>query len=238
MEDPNLSHISGKLIDGLQFCAQVYDLFEAVRTTDKGQSRLRMRDSPAIKKLVEELLPICKYVQTKYRLGRYISVKWVEGNQQFDAEISQRGARVDHGDEPAAGHLEVTSVMHQNDYLLRELIDKGEAAFGVEGVRRDKRTREIKSKPVVHTNNEFIDAFCPLVLGQITKKAGIAYPAETTLVARCLLGTLYVPEEWNLLMDKVRVGLPDHNFREIFLFDPISDHVCSFYRKVAGDAAS
>jgi hypothetical protein len=196
-----------------------------------------MRDSPAIKKLVEELLPICKDVQTKYRPGRYISVKWVDGNQRFDAEISQRGARVDHGDEPAAGHLEVTGVMHQNDYLLRELIDKGEAAFGVEGVHRDEKTREIKSEPVVHTNNEFIDAFCPLVLGQITREADIAYPKETTLVVRCLLGTLYMPEEWNLLMNKVRIG-PDHDFREIFLFDPISEHVCSFYRKIAGGAAS
>jgi hypothetical protein len=130
MDGPNLAHISGESIDGLKFCAMVYDLFEAIRVSDGGPSRLRMRAGSVEKKLVEELLPICRYVQAKYRLGRYIAVKWIDGNQQFDAEINQWGARVDLGYEPAAGHLEITCVMHQNDYLVRELINKGEPVFG------------------------------------------------------------------------------------------------------------
>jgi hypothetical protein len=39
-------------------------------------------------------------------------------------------------------------------------------------------------------------------------------------------------------MGKVRAGLPPHNFQEIFLFDANSDHGCSFYGPVAGEAAS
>jgi hypothetical protein len=106
----------------------------------------------------------------------------------------------------------------------------------VEGVRREKGTKKVESEPVVHTNNDFTDSFCALVLAQITKKVGIAYPADTTLV--CLLNTLYLPDEWNLLMDMVRAGLPHHNFQEMFLFDANSDHACSFYGQVAGEAAS
>lgn len=145
MDGQELAHIDGNSIDGLQFCAQVYEVFEAIRTADNGPSRLRMRENKAIKRLLEELLPICNYVQAKYRLGRYISVKWIDGNQQFDAETSQRGARVDNGFEPVAGYLEVTSAMYQNDHLVRELMDKGEPAFGVEGVYRDKKTGAIVS---------------------------------------------------------------------------------------------
>jgi hypothetical protein len=117
MADPAVSQIDGKVLDGLQFRAKVYGLFENIRSTPEGRSRLRMRASEVEKKLVEELLPICKYVQTKYRAGRYISVKWVNGSQQFDAEISQSGAHVELGDYPAAGPLELMDVMHPNDYL-------------------------------------------------------------------------------------------------------------------------
>src|SRR5574338_1726888 len=189
MDRPSLSHISGNLIDGLQLCQMVYELFECIRATSEGRSRLRMRASSVEKKLLEELLPICKYVQTKYRPGRYISVKWKDGNQSFDAEAHQQGAYVEHGQLPEKGYLEVTCVMHQNDYLVRELLDSGGAAFGVEGVRRDAKTRKVQSEPVVRNNLDFIDTYCPLVLNQIAKKSGIAYPIETTLIVQCSLNT-------------------------------------------------
>jgi hypothetical protein len=76
-----LDEFDGKLLDGLEFCSKVYALFESIRHADDGPSRLRMRPSRLEKKLLEELLPICKYVQASYRLGRYISVCWVDGSQ-------------------------------------------------------------------------------------------------------------------------------------------------------------
>jgi hypothetical protein len=81
MASASFSQIDGILLDGLNFCGKVYELFESIRHTEDGRSRLRMRTSEVEKKLVEELLPICKYLQTKYRSGRYISVKWVNGSQ-------------------------------------------------------------------------------------------------------------------------------------------------------------
>ena len=201
----------------------VYELFETIRATEDGRSRLRMRATQIEKKLIEELLPICKYVQTMYRVGRYISVMWVSGNQQFDAEVRQSGAYVAQGQLPAEAHLEVTCVMHPNDYLSRELIDGGGVAFGVEGIKRNKKTREIESVPFARRNGDFIDSYCPLVLNQITKKAGITYPAETTLIVQCSLNTLYMPNEWEALVLKVRKGLPHHSFRGIFMYDAVSE---------------
>jgi hypothetical protein len=220
---PSISAIDGHLLDGLSFCGKVYELFESIRATDDGRHRLRMRTGQVEKKLTEELLPICKYVQTTYRAGRYISVKWVNGNQQYDAEVSQSGAYVDHGWIPANAHLEVTCVMHENDYLSRELLDGGGVAFGVEGITRDKKTREIKSEPVGRSNRDFIDSYYPLVLNQIMKKTGITYPAETTLIISCSLNTPYMPDEWEVLVVKVRGGLPAHSFREIFMYDVVSE---------------
>ncbi|MFH0934926.1 MAG: hypothetical protein V1879_06940, partial [Pseudomonadota bacterium] len=90
--DP-LAQFDGHLIDGLQFCSMAYELFESIRNTPEGLTRLRRRARPE-KKLLEEILPICKYVQTSYRPGRYISVRWINGSQQYDAELVQRGAYV------------------------------------------------------------------------------------------------------------------------------------------------
>lgn len=86
-----LSEFDGKFIDGLEFCKKAYSLLEEIRSTETGISNLRMRASDLEKKLLEEILPICKYVQNSYRAGRYISICWVDGSQQYDAKVSESG---------------------------------------------------------------------------------------------------------------------------------------------------
>ena len=222
-----LAEIDGHMLNGLVFCGRVYELFEHIRSTEDGRSRLRMRASDTEKKLIEELLPICKYVQTKYRAGRYISIKWINGSQQHDAEYQQAGGYVDEGHYPASGYLEVTCVMHPNDYLMRELLDSGGVGFSVETTRRDKKTRAIESMPKVSTNHDFIDSYSPLITAQLNKKAGINYPENTTLIVQCSLNRLYMPDEWEVLVAQVRAGLPEHRFREVFMYDVVSEQTAT-----------
>lgn len=145
---------------------------------------------------------------------------------QFDAEVVQEGAYVEHGHFPVAAFLETTCVMHPNNYLSRELLNTKGVVFGLDGLRRLK-TREIESKPVGYTNDEFIQSYSKLVLKQIEKKADIEYPAETTLIVQCSLNTIYMPEEWEALIAEVRSGQAEHQFREIFLYDTTSEYSCS-----------
>ncbi len=77
----SLSEFDGQLLDGLDFCRRVYSLFDLIRSAPNGIERIRLKSCPVEKKLMGELLPICRYIQTYYRLGRYISVRWVDGNQ-------------------------------------------------------------------------------------------------------------------------------------------------------------
>lgn len=226
MSTSPLLQFDGELIDGLKFCAMTYTLFEQLRSIENGPSRLRMRATEIEKKLIEELLPICKFVQAKYRAGRYISVRWVNGSQQFDAEVVQSGAHVQQGYFPESAYLEATCVMHPNDYLSRELIDTRGGAFGLDGIRRLKNG-QIESKPVTRRNHEFIHSYSKLVLKQIGKKADIKYPSETTLIVQCSLNTLYTPEEWEVLVAEVRSGQSEHQFREIFMYDTVFEYSCS-----------
>lgn len=221
-----LSQFDGELIDGLQFCAMTYALFEQIRSTENGPSRLRMRKTKVEKKLIEELLPICKYVQAKYREGRYISVRWVDGNQQFDAEVAQAGFYVEQGYFPASAYLEATCVLHGNAHLSRKLLDTKGGSFGLDGIRQIKKG-QIESKPVTHRNCEFIQSYSKLVLNELRKKAIKKYPHETTLIVQCSLNTLYTPEEWEALIAEVRSMQPKHQFREIFMYDPVAEYSCS-----------
>jgi hypothetical protein len=74
---------------------------------------------------------------------------------------------------------------------------------------------------------DFIDAYSALVLDQIAKKAAIHYPDQTTLIVQCTLNSLYMPEERDALILKVRAGLPQHSFPEIFMYNAVSEYACS-----------
>ncbi|MCU1258101.1 MAG: hypothetical protein JWO80_986, partial [Bryobacterales bacterium] len=80
-----LSTFDGRLLDGLKFCKQVYDMYDQVRSEAGGTSKLRMRASKREKRLTEELIPIARYIQTKYAVGRRIKIRWQSGSQPFDA---------------------------------------------------------------------------------------------------------------------------------------------------------
>ncbi len=223
-----LNKLDGNQLDGLEFCSKVYALFESVRSANDGPTRLRMRPSRLEKKLLEELLPICKYVQANYRIGRYISVRWVDGTQTYDAEIFQRGAYVSESYYPATGYLEITCTMHPNEHLSRELLETKGGAFGPEGIRRLKNG-EIESIPVGYKNKEFVESYSKLVLKQIAKKAKMPYPKNTTLVVQCTLNTIYTPDEWLALITRVREALPEMSFREVYLYDTVGQYSHSFH---------
>ena len=223
MKSSLLAPFDGNLLDGLEFCSKVYALFESIRGGADGPSRLRRRPTRVEKKLLEELLPICKYVQAHYRPGRYMSIRWTDGSQTYDAELLQRGAYVAQSYYPEAGFLEVTCTMHPKEYLMRELLDTEGGAFGLEGIRRLK-DGTIESVPVGYTNREFIESYAKIVIDQIAKKAMIRYPENTTLIVQCTLNMPYMPDEWGDLMARVRASLPQSCFREIYLYETVCQY--------------
>lgn len=225
-----LDQFDGVLLDGLDFCSKTYALFESIRQAPGGVTRLRLRHDRVAKRLLEELLPISAYVQYSYRLGRYISIRWQDGNQQVDAEIFQRGACVQEALLPAHGHLEVTCAVHPNDYLARELLETKGASFGLDGLRRLKGG-DIESRVVSYQNHEFIDKFCEILLAQVAAKDRKNYPIDTTLVVPCMLNMLYFSNEWDTLISRAKAALQSTQFREIFLYDTTCNHRCSVLQR-------
>ncbi len=223
MEAP-LAQFDGILMDGLEFCSKVYALYESIRSTSDGASRFRRRPTNLEKKLLEELLPICRYVQASYRPGRYMAVRWIDGNQQYDAELIQRGAYVSENYYPASAFIEVTCTMHPNEYLSRELLDTKGRAFGLNGMRRLKNG-DIESVPVGYSNRDFVESYAALVRDRVATKAGKPYPKDTTLIVECTLNMPYLPDEWTDLMARIQPTLHRAPFREIYFYDTLGEHV-------------
>ena len=114
-----LADFDDKLTDGFTFCKKVYRLLDEVYAAQDGVKRLRLRDR-LTKKLVEELLPLTHYIRSRYTEGRRLRVRWVDGNQPYDAEIRTKGQFVKQNLANAQSFIEVTSVMHANEHLSRK----------------------------------------------------------------------------------------------------------------------
>lgn len=222
----SIDDLDGQLLNGLEFCAKAYALFEKLRAEPHGRERLRLRSDLNEKRLVDEILPICRYIQTYYRLGRYISVRWVNGSQSYDAELHQSGDYVTQGYYSPVAYLEVTGAMHENEHWIRKLLNQGKVAYAPEGIDAKKGT-PLQSKPVDFTNYEHVKNFVPIIVASIQKKSEINYPKDTSLVVQCHLNSLYTTAEWRLLVSEVESQVAFTPFREILLFDGTTERTTS-----------
>jgi hypothetical protein len=212
-----LEELDGRLLDGLTFCRRVYRLMHRIRSTSSGIRELRLRKSPRAKRLVEELLPLASYVQTRYSASRTLRVRWMGGNQGFDARIFWSGPAVENLGLPRVRHVEVTTAGRANAYLVRELVDTEGGSFSSKGTYRDRQTRRIVSRPVVEERSAAVRELAALVAARIVEKNGKPYPAQTSLVVSCEFESPLDPGEWRELLEIVR-RVPNA-FAEVVLVD-------------------
>ena len=224
----DLSTFDGQLLDGLDFCSKVYDLFDQLQNEPDGVAKLRLRPTLTEKRLIEELLPIAHYVQARYRAGLRIKVRWFSGSQPYDAILSSSGGLVKHGAAPRKLFLEVTIAVHRNDYFRRKLLQERGGSFGVKGISRDKKTREIVSKPYVHTSDEPAADLAGQIIKAITAKVN-KYPPATVLIVNCVTDGLIYEPEWNDAIERVTKAQLHPGFWEVFLLEPITLNSATLY---------
>ena len=214
-----LEDFNNRLMNGFDFCKKTYGLFEDIRRSTNGIERLRLRKGKLEKKLIEELLPIARYIQARYSHGRQIKVRWIGGSQSYDARLLSSGVLVDNCLAPRRHYVEVTTAVHENNYISRHLINKQVPMFGVKGIQKDPQTNNYISRPYVYTNHELSEDLAGKILERIKAKNKIEYPKSTTLIVQCFLDTLFLESEWEYAIQKVKSSEVEHRFYEIFLFD-------------------
>ncbi len=225
----DISTFDGQLLDGFDFCRKVYDLFDQVRIEPDGIARLRLRPTKKEKRLIEELIPITHYVRARYREGRRIKVRWFSGSQPYDAILWSSGDLVEHRIVPRKMLIEVTTSVHQNEYLARRLLHERGGSFGVKGISRDNKTGSIVSRPHVHTNNELVTDLAGQIIERLKSKSDKQYPSGTVLVVNCVPNGIILDSEWNDAIRLVSKSLAHLAFREVFLVDTVMSHSATLY---------
>jgi len=218
----DLGIFDGRLLDGLKFCRKVYALFEQTKAGAKGVQNLRLRPTKLEKRLIEELIPLARYVQARYREGRRIKVRWFGGSQPYDAILLLSGAFVEKGHAPRKIVVEITTAVHPNDYLARELLHTQGHAFGVKGISRDKKTRSIVSTPYVVTNDERETDLATQILDRIKCKSAKGYAPGMVLIVYCVPNGLTLEDEWQEAVARVTQAEAHHAFKEVFLVETSS----------------
>jgi hypothetical protein len=221
MKDLTYAAVDGLWLDGLEFCSESYRLFERLLAEPDGVTRLRLRTHQFERRLLTEILPLAHYLKNTYSLGRLIDVRWHSGNQRFDAEFRQRGKFVQQHELPSEGFFEITTAQHQDEHLARELLETEGFLFSVHDLKATAKksdpNRRVVSEPVVFSNGSFISDMAGFILREIEKKAAMGYQPGFTLIVQCTLNNLYIPSEWTELVEKVKRGLPQNSFGEIWM---------------------
>ena len=224
-----LSTFDGQLLEGLDFCRKVYDLFDQMQAGPDGVAKLRLRPTKSEKRLIEELIPIARYVQARYREGRRIKVRWFSGSQPYDAILWSSGGLVEQRMAPRKLLVEVTTAVHQNGYLARRERHERGGSFGVKSISRDKKTGKIVSNATVHTPDELAADLAGQIMERLTSKSAKEYPPGTVLIVNCIPNSLTLLSEWDDAIERVTKAQLHLAFREVFLVEMVMSHSATLY---------
>lgn len=231
MDNSKLAELDGVRLDGFEFCARVYALFHDLRYGDPGPEVVRSRtyvgDRDLVSDLVTELIPLSAYVRHKYHPACVISVQW-HSRRYYDADAWGHGLFNDGGREVELRKfcIEVTVACHPNDHLQRKGLNTLGVVHEPDGMSMVNGV--IKSEPVGYSNRSYITQFAGFVRERIEAKARKAYPGGTVLIIRCDLPTIFLNDEWDEMLALVNAGMPPNSFKEIFIYEPSMDRVCSW----------
>jgi hypothetical protein len=223
----DLEALDDRMLDGLEFCAKAFAAFDRMRGAPDGATALRMRRSRQAKRLVEEVLPIADYILARYRLGLRLKVRWLSGNQPFDARLVSHELRPGGTRIRRVQLLEVTRAVHPNEHLSREHVTLEGGSFGARGTQRDPKTKRTVSRASVYKNSERQLELAGFVQNIVAQKAAKAYPPRTSLIVVCVTEIPLDEHEWYELVEAVQRHVVQDTFREIVLQDPLRGRIAT-----------
>jgi hypothetical protein len=194
---PNLSVFDGKLMNGLDFCRKVYDLVNDIRKSPNDIDPLGLRNGPELKKIVEKLIPLSKYIQGCYGPNQLLKVRWINGRDGHDAQVLSSGAFVDKRLSPRRRWIEITAIVHEHNPHLRLPRSKRQLRYGGEAEAN----------------------LAQKILEQVQTRGAIKHPRHTVLVIECFLSNLFLQDQWERTIAIVRERCKRPGFSEIFVCD-------------------
>ena len=147
-----------------QFIQRVDDKFKTIcGDHDYGKFARARGSHRELKRFIEEILPLQKYILFRLRNGMAAeTIKWMNNNQR--KQSNQKGDAILNSNET----IEITVAEHENEYIVREHMNKGNPTFGADGASKKKGAT--KSVPVCKTPQDCINAHTKMLKDAINKK--------------------------------------------------------------------
>ncbi len=171
-----------------------------------------------IKKFIEEILPLQKYILFRLRNGMASeTIKWMNSNQR--RQSNQKGDAILNSNEI----IEITVAEHEKEYVVREHMNKGNPTCGADGA--SKKNGVTNSVPVCKSPQDRINAHTKMLEDAINKKLE-KYNRLSSLVIYLNQDGLLMEDEFNTVIENIEGALSsidkiDHVFIWSFQHDAL-----------------
>ncbi len=143
-----------------------------------------------IKKFIEEILPLQKYLLFRLNNGmKTETIKWENGYQKGDAILN------------TGEIVEITVAEHKKEYIVREQMNKRKPTFCAEGASKEKGVTN--SIPVVKTPEDRINTHTKMIEDAINNKLK-KYDKINSLVIYLNQDGLLEEEEFNTVIENIK----------------------------------
>jgi hypothetical protein len=188
-----------------QFIAKVDDEFNKFHHQHNYGQLVRDRGrNKEIKRFIEEILPLQKYLKFRLENGMITeSIKWKNGNQSGDAILNTNEM------------IEITVAEHKNEYIIREHMNRGKPTFCAEGA--SKKNGITFSIPVAKSTESLISAHANMIINAINKKIK-KYNQLDSLVIFLNQDGLLEESEFLAVIDNVKEIIPLNNINNTFIW--------------------
>ena len=179
----------------LKFIEKVDTEFDKINChKDYGYLARERGKNREIKKFIEEILPLQKYLL--FRLSNRMkaeTIKWQNGSQKGDAILND------------GEMIEITVAEHKKEYIIRENMNQGKPTFCAEGASKKKGVTD--SIPVVKTPKDRINAHIKMIEDAINSKLA-KYDKIYSLVIYLNQDGLLEEDEFNTVIENIKSIMP------------------------------
>lgn len=202
-----------------QFIKIVDAEFKTIRGDQDYGKLVRARGTHRkIKKFIEEILPLQKYLLFRLRNGMASeTIKWMNSNQR--RQSNQKGDAILNSNEI----IEITVAEHEKEYIVREHINKGNPTFGADGA--SKKNGVTNAVPVCKSPQDRINAHTKMLEDAVSKKL-YKYNRLSSLVIYLNQDGFLMEDEFNTVIENIEGALSyvdkiDHVFIWSFQYEAL-----------------
>lgn len=163
---------------------------EFIRLTNKNfdalsRDDLLRRTNDEIKKFIEEIIPISKFLKFFEMPGRNLKFCYCDGDQNFDGVLKVDGDHVKNGSLLNSYYVEVTTISdgEDKDHLKREALLKYGYVYDDDNIAYNKKKKgEIIQSVCIRDRSKLPSLITSKIIKRISKKNKKKYPENCILI--------------------------------------------------------